>query len=145
MEDGDEFGGDWNEYRNGYAGQVQYVDRMLERTIGRILDRSSVPPVIVIQGDHGPGGSLDWGDIGKSCLWERTSILNAYYLPGEGKQHLYPSISPVNTFRVIFNTYFGAGLELLPDRTFYTSHRFPRQVTDITEQRESTENCPTHE
>ena len=31
---------------------------------------------------------------------------------------LYPSVSPVNSFRIIFDTYFGASYELLPDVTF---------------------------
>ena len=47
---------------------------------------------------------------------ERHAILNAYYLPGDGSKKLYPSISPVNTFRVVFSHYFGADLDLLPDR-----------------------------
>jgi hypothetical protein len=42
-------------------------------------------------------------------------ILNAYFLPGEGAAGLYPSITPVNTFRLIFDVYFGADLELLED------------------------------
>jgi hypothetical protein len=142
IEDGDEFDGEWAEYRQGYAGQVQFVNRMLERTIRLILARSASPPVIVVQGDHGPGGSLDWESPANTCLWERTSILNAYYLPGVDTGQLSPSLSPVNTFRVILNAYFGAGLELLPDYTFFTSHRLPREVNDITGRRDSKENCP---
>ena len=139
--DGDEFGGDWEEYRAGYAGQVQFVNRMLERTIDTILSRSSRPPVIIIQGDHGPGGHLDWDSPERSCLWERTSILNAYYLPDGGARYLYPAITPVNSFITILNVYFGAGMELLPDDTYFTSHRLERQVIDITGERNSLDNC----
>jgi hypothetical protein len=32
---------------------------------------------------------------------------------------LYPSISPVNSFRVIFDTYFGAKLGLLADKAYF--------------------------
>jgi hypothetical protein len=47
---------------------------------------------------------------------------------------LYKSISPVNTFRVIFNEYFGGNYELLDDRSY--AHSVPRlyefhDVTDI--------------
>jgi hypothetical protein len=84
---------------------------------------------------------LDWDSPANSCLWERTSILNAYYLPGDGKNKLYPSISPVNSFRIVLNTYFGAELPLLPDRTYFTSHRLEGQAIDITEKRSSRQNC----
>jgi len=66
----------------------------------------------------------------------RTRILNAYLLPGNGASRLYDSISPVNTFRVILNHYFGTAYPLLADRTFYSSptdnyHYKLQDVTDI--------------
>jgi hypothetical protein len=139
--DGDDFKGSWEEYREGYGEQVQFVNKLLEQTVDAILAGSRTPPVIILQGDHGPGGHLDWGSPSRSCLRERTSIFNAYYLPG-GTAQLYPEISPVNTFRVVLDTYFNAGLDLLPDQTNFTSHRLPRQVIDITQPRDSRANCP---
>ena len=50
-------------------------------------------------------------------------ILNTYYLPGLGNEDLYPSISPVNTFRFIFNRYFGLDYELLEDRSFCSNQK----------------------
>ena len=38
------------------------------------------------------------------------SILNAYYFPGGRYEGLYEAISPVNSFRVVLNTFFGAKL-----------------------------------
>ncbi len=138
--DGDDFEGDVREYRRGYAGQVQFADRMLEDAIDSLLANSKKPPVIILQGDHGPGSNLDWSSPDDSCLWERTSIFNAYYLPG-GSDELYPEISPVNSFRVVLNAFFGADLPLLPDRTYFTSHRLVRQAIDVTENRDSQANC----
>lgn len=140
LNDGDEFGGSWEEYRSGYSAQVQFVDRKLQEAIDAILAGSSTPPIIILQGDHGPGGHLSWDSPEQSCLWERTSIFNAYYLPG-GAQGLYSSITPVNSFRVVLNRFFGAELDTLVDQTFYSSQRHPRQIIDITRRRESTENC----
>ena len=117
------------------------VGRQLQQVIDSILANSATPPIIILQGDHGPGSRLVWDAPKKTCLWERTPILNAYYLPGEGKNLLYPSISPVNSFRVVLNAYFGADLPLLPDETFFSSHRLERQVIDITAQRDSRANC----
>ena len=140
--DGSDFSGSWEEYQKGYAGQVQFIDRMLEKVIGDILAKSDKPPVIIIQGDHGSGGFLDWTSPDKTCLLERTSILNAYYLPGKGSAQLYPSITPVNSFRVVLNAYFGTHLELEQDKTYFTSTFLPRQVIDITDRRDSLQNCP---
>ncbi len=139
--DGDDYLGDFGDYLQGYAGQVQFVNQQLGRVIDSILENSSTPPVIILQADHGPGSRLVWDEPAQTCLWERTPILNAYYLPGGGDRALYPSISPVNSFRVVLNAYSDAGLPLLPDATFFTSHRLERQAIDITTKRSSKANC----
>jgi hypothetical protein len=139
--DGNDYRGTWEEYRKGYAAQVQYVNQLLEETISEIIRSSPTPPVIVIQGDHGPGGLLEWKSPDRTCLWERTSILNAYYLPNGGSKYLYPAISPVNSFRIVLNAYFGADLELLPGETYFTSHLPGADFINVTDRRESRENC----
>ena len=47
-------------------------------------------------------------------------ILNTYRLPDVDPEEagLYQSISPVNSFRVIFNAYFGTDLPLLDDEVY---------------------------
>ncbi len=139
--DGEDFAGSLDEYLSGYPAQVQFVNRRLEQVVEALLENSDQPPVIILQGDHGPGSRLDWDSPAQTCLWERTSILNAYYLPGAGADLLYPSISPVNSFRVVLNVYFGADLPLLPDSTYFSFHRLDRQAIDITSQRASRANC----
>jgi hypothetical protein len=139
--DGDDYQGSRAEYLAGYSAQVQFVNQQLERVIDAVLANSTQPPIIILQGDHGPGSRLVWDAPDQSCLWERTPILNAYYLPEDGASVLYPSISPVNSFRVVLNTYFGTQLPLLPDKTYFTSHRLERQVIDITAQRTLRANC----
>ena len=42
----------------------------------------------------------------------------AVYLPDGGGQALYPSITPVNIFRIIFDKYYGTSYGLLPDVTY---------------------------
>ena len=64
---------------------------------------------IILQGDH---GQL-WPDQHAAQM----KILNAYYLP-KGSEVLYPSISPVNTFRVVFNEYLGGNFPLLEDVSY---------------------------
>lgn len=64
-------------------------------------------------------------------LKERTSILNAYYLPYGGDKTLYDSITPVNTFKIIFNTYFNTNLELVKDSIFHSTYEQPYKFTYI--------------
>jgi hypothetical protein len=51
-----------------------------------------------------------------------------------GEQALYPSIIPVNSFRTIFNYYFGAKYPRLPDQSFFstwlTPYRFMEYVPE---------------
>jgi hypothetical protein len=48
----------------------------------------------------------------------RYKILNAYYLPEDGSQNLYSAITPVNSFRLIFDTYFGSNYGLTHDTSY---------------------------
>jgi hypothetical protein len=43
----------------------------------------------------------------------------AIYFPGSGREQLYNSLSPVNIFRIVFNTYFGSHYPLLEDRAYF--------------------------
>jgi hypothetical protein len=122
-----------------YTNQVQAANRMIRRLIEGILRDSPAPPVILVQGDEGPyppgtgRDTFDWRTASRTQLLQKTGILNAYYLPGADPRVLYPRISPVNSFRVVFNTYFGASLPLLPDRTLrHVSDQQPFMFDDIT-------------
>jgi hypothetical protein len=51
---------------------------------------------------------------------KRLGILNAILIPdADIRQHVLKPPKPVNSFRFIFKEYFGAPIELLPERTFY--------------------------
>ena len=120
-------------YVDGYRKQAAFVTDQVERMIDRILASSSQPPVIILQSDHGSGLGLSTKSVLDTDLHERMSILNAYYLPEPGSKLLYQSISPVNSFRVVLNTYFDAGLELLPDRSYYSTWSKPFDFIDVTD------------
>lgn len=99
-----------------YRDQAMYISSRIMEIVPGIIANSTTPPVIVIQGDHGP--TLP------SHPRERMGILNAYFLPGVDA-NMYSTITPVNTFRVIFNVYFGQNLEYLDDTSLYSSYRRP--------------------
>lgn len=75
---------------------------------------------------------FDWENPAYAGYRERLSILNAYYLPGRENAY-YKAITPVNTFRVIFNQYFGTKLSILPDRSFFSIYSDWFNFTDATE------------
>jgi hypothetical protein len=110
-------------YRKGYPNQIIYLNSRLVPLLEHIIQDSAVPPIIVLQGDH--GALAEVGPEG------RVAILNAYYFPGGGSQYLYPSITPVNTFRLIFDTYFGMDYELLEDVSRYSTYIDPQNYTII--------------
>jgi hypothetical protein len=99
-----------------YRDQAVYISTRMADLLPKIIANSTIPPIIVIQGDHGP--------TVPSGPQARMRNLNVYYLPG-GDASLYPTITPVNTFRVIFNAYFGQNLELLKDVSRYSTYEDP--------------------
>jgi hypothetical protein len=106
-----------------YLNQLAWTNKMLEWVIDSLLSAEDYSPIIIIQGDHGEG----WIDIDLNYddqLRRVFPIMNAYRLPDGGDRLLYPSISPVNTFRVIFNNYLGADFDLLEDRSYTATHDY---------------------
>jgi len=117
--------------RRGYLEQVRFANERILQAIDRIVESSSVEPVIIIQGDHGVfGGAGPTGDRGRE-MGARMAILNAYRVPPGAARLLYPSISPVNTFRVLFPALFSMERRLLPDRHFYYGERDREQLQEV--------------
>ncbi len=90
----------------GYIGQVQYINQRMLTIVDSLIQNSGQTPVIILQGDHGISGN------------DPDAILNAYLVPQVVLSHLYPTITPVNTFRVIFSSLFGGDYPALPDISF---------------------------
>ena len=102
----------------GYRDQLLYVNSRILEAIDVILENSDDPPLILLQSDHGPATGLDWTDPRDPYLSDRSSILSAYLLPDFCRESLYPEISPVNSFRVLFSCAFESSLDLIPDLTY---------------------------
>jgi len=90
----------------GYTNEIQFVNRRMTEILNNLVTKSNIPPIILLMGDHGLEGE------------NRELNLSAYYLPENGEQSLYPSITPVNSFRIIFDTYFGTNFGLLEDKSY---------------------------
>lgn len=122
-----------------YINQLIATNNMVTDLIDGLLSNSDVPPIIILQADEGPfpegtdSPSFKWEDASEILLREKYGILNAYYLPDVADDVLYSSVTPVNSFRLLFNQYFGADYELLPDKSyaFYGDH--PYKFLDVTD------------
>ena len=117
--DANDFPGTPEEYRNGYIGQVEYVNRQLEQVIDTLIEKSVVPPIIILQADHGPGLLVDFRSAKNTCIKERFSVFAAYYMPGVTPEPIPEDITPINIFRIVFNQYFESGLPLLENSYYY--------------------------
>jgi hypothetical protein len=120
-------------YIVGYRNQMQYINKLVLKAVEEIMANSKTPPIIIIQGDHGPGAYLHWGSLEKTLPAERFSILNAYYFPDQDYSLLYPAISPINSFRVLFDHFFDGDYAMLPDRHYYSPWGYPFDFTEITD------------
>lgn len=109
------------DFRRGYRNQVIFINSQLLNTLHKIIANSSQTPVIIIQGDHGPA---------KIPGEKRMNILSAYLFP-DSEPDFYPSLTPVNNFRLVFNTYFNTSLPILPDRSFYVDINHPYKFKEM--------------
>ena len=128
------FGSSDGDTAPGYLSQIRYINERVQEVVSEIISRSENPPIIVVQGGHGPSVECGPETRTPARFKERFPILNAFYLPENGGAMLHPGISPVNTFRVVLNEYFGAELKLLDDRNYCSKPETPLLFEDVTEQ-----------
>jgi hypothetical protein len=133
LADGVNYSGTPRSYIRGYTEQLTYTNKYLEETISYLINNSSTPPIIIIQGDHGPRMSLNFKNPKKKGLDVFFGNLNAYYFPNVDHVALYPTITPVNSFRIVFNSYFGTELQLLPDENYLSTSVEPFNFVNVTE------------
>jgi ribosomal protein L11 methylase PrmA len=110
--------------RDKYVGQVKYANKEVMALVNALMDLKE-KPIIIVQSDEGPfpqkygdEDAIDWTRATPAELQEKFRILNAMSLPGVDHAKLHDSVSPVNTFRIVFQEYFGAKLPRLSDRSF---------------------------
>ncbi|MCT7378425.1 LTA synthase family protein [Chelativorans salis] len=115
--------------KQGFVDQVAYANRIIRDVVTTLQADGREPPIILIQADEGPfperGSRVPWQDAPAEELRIKTGIFNAYYFPGKDYLQLTDDITPVNSYRVLFNTYFDANFPLLSDRIY----AFPNDAT----------------
>lgn len=107
-----------------YIKQVQYANSLIRDFVSSLLATDGPKPIIIIQADEGPfparyrTGNLSWREAAADELKAKTGILNAYYFPDGDYSQLDPQVTSVNTFRIVFDKYFGTNLGRLPERIY---------------------------
>ena len=92
-----------------YTQQVLYANRIIKELVDYIRSNNKKKTIIIIQGDHG------YSKHQPSRLRYYFPIFNAIYFPDKNYDQFYKTMSPINTFRILFNQYFYQKLEVLKD------------------------------
>ena len=126
-----------------YINQVAYFNKEMSNLIEAILTKSKRDTVIIIQSDHGSRIALNRREpppleVSDLYINDRMRNFSAFYLPplrshfteatrdkqgsaGQARKNAilpYDTITQVNTFRIIFNRYFGTAYNLLLDTAY---------------------------
>ncbi len=125
-------------YQQNYLDQLQCANTKILDLMRDIKAASATPPLIVLQSDEGPHPILSprttssWLDLPDRSYREKLRILNATFAP-DGF-HLPEGTTPVNTFRYVFNHYFGTSFEILPNKSFvFEREERPYKFIEVTD------------
>jgi hypothetical protein len=100
--------------RKKFLEQTIYTNSIIRNLLDQLIHDRGRPYVVIIEGDHGFRDFENRSE--KNKVFEN---LNAYYFSDRDYSALYDGISPVNSFRVVLNKYFGRRLPLLTDTSIY--------------------------
>lgn len=110
-----------------YRRQLTYANSRMLAFVDRVL-ANDPGAIIILQADEGPfparyddlEWNFTWRDATDAELEEKFGILFAMRVPDADleAEGFHDAITPVNTFRMLFNARFGTDLPLLPDRTW---------------------------
>lgn len=130
--------------KKAYLEQYKYITKRIKKLVKSLLSKPGKKPVIIIQSDHGARDFIEGtNDMDKSSTAKidmSFSALNSYYfpLPEGGTAKLYETITPVNSFRELFNLYFKTAYKRLPDDSFANTADNPFRFVKMPMNNEST-------
>jgi phosphoglycerol transferase MdoB-like AlkP superfamily enzyme len=122
----------WN-LKQQFVQQIQFTNKKSIEFIDKILENEK-QSIIIIQSDHGSAFGINLQDPTDDDVFQKLSNLNAIYFPDEKhREMLTDDRTNVNTFRIVFNSYFGSNYEMLEDRTYWDlSIKKPFWFKDVT-------------
>lgn len=125
------------EAKQAYVEQIECLNKKLLNLIDTLTLRASVPPVILIQSDHGHGrvGRMlpPIDAVPSEQLAERSSVFAAFRMPGVPTGDLPSTITPINAVRLLLRRYGGLALYPVEDATYWSSSRWPYRLVRVPE------------
>ena len=122
----------WN-IKQQFLQQLQFANKKSIKLIDKILENEK-QSIIIIQSDHGSAFDVDLDDPTDDDVHQRLSNINAIYFPDEKpREILMNDPTNVNTFRIVFNSYFGSDYDILEDKIYWNlSFKKPFWFKDVT-------------
>ena len=119
------------EYKKNYISQLKEVNKLIIKMVDKILVNMDRETIIILQSDHGPGLLLNWENPTANTFTERLPILNAYFFSNNKRVPVTESITPVNTFRIIFDYYFNCKYEILDNKSYFSTWSKPQRFINV--------------
>jgi hypothetical protein len=113
-----------------YVAQIQCINQMVLDLVTTLLRTSELPPVILLQGDHG-SKTLQFDKAGTAekitlaAAKERLGAIGAYYLPDRGPEAFGDSVTVVNVLGNVLRYYVGAAQLREPDDLYISVDAAP--------------------
>ena len=122
----------WN-IKQQFLQQLQFANKKSMELVDKILENEK-QSIIIIQSDHGSAFDVNLHDPTDDDVHQRLSNINAIYFPDEKpREILINDPTNVNTFRIVFNSYFGSDYDILEDRIYWNlSYKKPFWFKDVT-------------
>ena len=128
-----EYTGSGWDIKTQFVQQLQFSNKKSIEFIDKILENEK-QSIIIIQSDHGSAFGVNLQNPTDDDAFQKLSNLSAIYFPDEKhREMLTDDRTNVNTFRLVFNSYFGSDYEMLEDRTYWgLSIKKPFWFKDVT-------------
>lgn len=116
-----------------YVGQVKYINAQMELILSQIKQKSMGQAVVVLQSDEGPHpeeldehlydqdsanneiNNHNMNLLSNADLKLKYGAMSAYSIPAASASDLATGANSVDVFRLIFDRYFSANLNILPE------------------------------
>jgi len=112
----------------GYIRQLNCINRMALDLVDTLLRTSKIPPIILLQGDHGTKtlgapNMRSVNAISPAAARERFGAFGAYYLPAGGASVFGDTVTVVNVLGNVLRYYLGADLRPEPNDLYMSVGR----------------------
>ncbi len=104
--------------RSLFLSYLQYTNQAVLDITSKILQIAGKNSLIILQGDHG-FTDFEGGPFDRELFFKNYS---AFYFPGKNYSAFYDTLSNINTFPILFNTYFNTRIPMQKDSSIFLSY-----------------------